>query len=63
MDTHYTLLKTLSEEPRLSQRTLADRLGLSLGKVNFCLSEVAKKGWIMYGVSRTREARPPTSIC
>jgi len=46
MDTHYSLLKILSEEPQLPQRTLAQKLGISLGKVNFCLSELAAKGWI-----------------
>ena len=55
MDTHYTLLRILSEEPRLPQRTLADRLGISLGKVNFCLSELAEKGWIK--VQRFKNSR------
>lgn len=54
-DTHYTLLRILSEEPRLPQRTLAGRLGISLGKVNFCLSELAEKGWIK--VQRFKNSR------
>lgn len=42
--TSYGLLKTLKDNPSLSQRDLAKRLGISLGKVNFCLNALVKKG-------------------
>ncbi|HEY5993166.1 MAG TPA: MarR family EPS-associated transcriptional regulator [Gallionellaceae bacterium] len=42
--THYGLLKTLEDNPSLSQRDLAKRLGISLGKVNFCLNALVEKG-------------------
>ena len=42
--TSYGLLKTLADEPNLSQRDLAKRLGVSLGKVNFCLNALIAKG-------------------
>jgi len=42
--TSYTLLKTLENNPGLSQRDLAKRLGVSLGKVNFCLNALIEKG-------------------
>jgi EPS-associated MarR family transcriptional regulator len=42
--THYGLLKTLEENPGLSQRDLAKKLGVSLGKVNFCLNALVQKG-------------------
>ena len=42
--THYGLLKTLEENPGLSQRDLAKRLGVSLGKINFCLNALVAKG-------------------
>jgi EPS-associated MarR family transcriptional regulator len=42
--THYSLLKTLEDNPGLSQRDLAKRLGISLGKVNFCLNALVEKG-------------------
>jgi EPS-associated MarR family transcriptional regulator len=42
--THYGLLKTLEENPGLSQRDLAKKLGVSLGKVNFCLNALVAKG-------------------
>ena len=42
--TSYGLLKTLESNPGLSQRDLAKRLGISLGKVNFCLNALIEKG-------------------
>ncbi|HUW25588.1 MAG TPA: MarR family EPS-associated transcriptional regulator [Gallionella sp.] len=42
--TSYGLLKTLEDNPSLSQRDLAKRLDISLGKVNFCLNALIAKG-------------------
>lgn len=42
--TSYSLLKTLENNPGLSQRNLAKQLGVSLGKVNFCLNALIDKG-------------------
>lgn len=42
--TSYGLLKILEDNPSLSQRDLAKCLGISLGKVNFCLNALVKKG-------------------
>jgi EPS-associated MarR family transcriptional regulator len=43
---HYRLLKVLEERPDLSQRELARELGISLGKVNYCLAALIEKGWV-----------------
>ena len=43
---HYLLLKILAEEPRTSQREMARRTGVSLGKTNCVLTELANKGII-----------------
>lgn len=40
----YGLLKTLASNPSVSQRALAQRLGVSLGKVNYCLNALVDKG-------------------
>jgi len=40
----YRLLKFLCEERGLTQRDMAKRMGISLGKMNYCLSEFAGKG-------------------
>ncbi len=42
--TRYSLLKTLEANPALSQREMSKRLGISLGKVNFCLNALVEKG-------------------
>lgn len=42
----YKILKLLSSEPNLSQRAVADRMGISLGKTNYVLSELGGKGII-----------------
>ncbi len=51
----YRLLKILAEEPQLGQREMAKKMGISLGKVNFCVSELAAKGWIK--ITRLKSAR------
>jgi EPS-associated MarR family transcriptional regulator len=53
--THYSLLKTLEEYPELSQRDLAKRLGVSLGKVNFCLNALVEKGSLKINNFRNSE--------
>ena len=40
----YRLLKLLESNPNLTQRQMAEAMGLSLGKFNFCLKELVKKG-------------------
>lgn len=53
--TSYGLLKTLEENPSLSQRDLANRLGISLGKVNFCLKALVAKGCLKVNNFRNSE--------
>jgi len=43
-DEHFNILRKISKNPNLSQREIADKLGLSLGKVNYCLLALKKKG-------------------
>jgi len=42
----FQLLKLLAENPKLSQRDLSREMGVSLGKVNFCLTGLIDKGCI-----------------
>ena len=51
----YRLLKILSKDPNFTQREMAKKMGISLGKVNYCLSELAKKGFIK--ISRFKSSR------
>jgi EPS-associated MarR family transcriptional regulator len=40
------ILQTLEKKPELTQRQLAKELGVSLGKINYCLQALKEKGWI-----------------
>ena len=40
----YKILKQVEANPSISQRELASQLGISLGKVNFCLKALIEKG-------------------
>lgn len=43
-DVHFRVMRLLEVNPQLSQRQLADGLGISLGAVNYCLRALAEKG-------------------
>jgi len=51
----YKLLKLLASEPNLSQREMAGRMGISLGKTNYVLTELANKDIIK--IKRFKSAR------
>jgi len=48
-ENRYKLLKLLHENPEMNQRQIAKKLGLSLGKVNFCLKALIEKGLVKVG--------------
>lgn len=48
-ETHYRLLKHLEANPETSQRELAQELGISLGKANYCLKALIARGWVKVG--------------
>ncbi len=43
---HFEVLRKINKENNSSQRKLAEELGFSLGKLNYCLKELKKKGLI-----------------
>ena len=43
---HLKLLRHLAEKPQVSQRELAEHLGISLGKANYCLGALVDKGLV-----------------
>ena len=43
---HFEVLRKINNENNSSQRKLAEELGFSLGKLNYCLKELKKKGLI-----------------
>lgn len=48
-DVHFRVLHLLEAEPNLTQRELAERLGISLGGVNYCLKALIDIGHIKAG--------------
>lgn len=42
----YKLLKLIEAEPHLSQRDIAQKMGVSLGKTNYCLKALIDKGFV-----------------
>ena len=42
----YQLLKSLEKDANLTQRQLSEELGISLGKVNYCLKSLIQKGFV-----------------
>lgn len=58
-EVRYKLLKLLEPNPRLTQRQVARELGISLGKVNFCLKALVAKGLVKatnFKTSRNKSA-------
>lgn len=42
----YKLMRLLENNSAVSQRDVARELGISLGKVNYCLQALIQKGWV-----------------
>jgi EPS-associated MarR family transcriptional regulator len=45
-ETHFNTLRELARDGSLSQRELSRRMGLSLGRVNYVVNALLKKGFI-----------------
>ena len=45
-ESHLQVLRILQSNPELNQRGLALKLGVSLGKINYCLKALLKRGCI-----------------
>mgnify|MGYP001446353244 CR=1 FL=1 len=45
-EAHFKLLRLIESSPNLTQREVARELGMSLGKVNYCVNALIEKGFI-----------------
>ena len=52
-ETHLKVLRVLESTPNINQRKLAESLGVSLGKTNFCLNALLDKGLVKMENFRT----------
>ena len=43
---HFNVMREIQKQPKTSQRDLAEQLGFSLGKLNYCLKALQEKGLI-----------------
>ena len=43
---HFDVLRKIQKKPKTTQRELAEELGFSLGKLNYCLKALHTKGLI-----------------
>ncbi len=53
------LLKLLEKEPQLTQREMNKKMGISLGKINYCISALSEKGMIR--IDRFKQNRKKSS--
>jgi len=45
-DIRLDLLRKLESNPHFTQRELSREMGVSLGKVNYCMKKLTEKGWV-----------------
>ena len=43
---HFNVLRKINSRPKSTQRELAEELGFSLGKLNYCLKSLKYKGLV-----------------
>ena len=45
-EVRYKLMRLLEANPGMSQRDAARELGISLGRLNYCVQALIRKGWV-----------------
>lgn len=45
-DTYFRILRMLQENPDMTQREIAQKLGISTSGLNYCLKALIEKGWV-----------------
>lgn len=54
-DTTFRVMRLLQDNPDLTQRELAEKLGVSVGALNYCLKALIDKGWVkMHNFSQSK---------
>ncbi len=48
-EARFQILRLLHENPELNQRELGERVGVSLGAVNYCLKSLVELGFVKVG--------------
>jgi EPS-associated MarR family transcriptional regulator len=45
-DRYFRIMRLVGEQPHVSQRELAEKVGISLGALNYCLKALIDKGFV-----------------
>ena len=45
-DTYFRVMRILYVRPEITQRELAEKLGVSVSGLNYCLKALIEKGWV-----------------
>jgi EPS-associated MarR family transcriptional regulator len=45
-ETYFRIMRILQDNPDMTQRELADKLGMSVGGLNYCLNALIDKGFV-----------------
>lgn len=45
-DTNFRVLRMLQDNPDVTQREIAEKLGVSASGLNYCLKALIDKGWV-----------------
>ena len=45
-DTYFRVLRMLQDNPDMTQREIAEKLGISTSGLNYCLKALIDKGWV-----------------
>ena len=53
IDIHYRVMDLVHKNSDITQRELANKLGISLGSMHYCLKALVHKGWIKAGNFKT----------
>jgi len=48
-DLHFWVLRLLQENPGMTQRAIAKKVGIGVSGVNYCLKALVEKGWLKAG--------------
>jgi EPS-associated MarR family transcriptional regulator len=48
-DTNFRVMRILQDKPDITQRELAEQLGISVGGLNYCLNALMDKGFVKMG--------------
>jgi len=57
-DIRLDLLRKLESNPNCTQRELSQEMGISLGKVNYCIQKLTERGWVKF----TNFSRSPNKL-